>query len=364
MRIACISRATLFSAPGGDTRQIEQTAAALRQLGVTVDIFLTSETIDYEAYDLLHFFNIIRPADMLPHIRKSRQPFVVSPVFVDYSQYEQTIARGLRSKLSRLLGADRMEWLKAVARWAKNGEQIKSRRYLIKGHRWAVRQVAQKAAMLLPNSESELRRFEKAYNVQRPYQVVPNGIDTGAVAAATTPNPKYKNAVLCLARIEGLKNQLHLIQALNNTKYQVYIHGKAAPNAAAYLEQCKAAAAANIHFGGWLDESEIYAAYAAARVHVLPSYFETTGLSSLEAAVMGCNIVVSPNGDTRDYFGEHAWYCNPNEPASIRAAVEAAFEAPYDEQFRDYILNHYTWEKAAAATLKAYQQVLDKSIVN
>lgn len=361
MRIAFIARATLFTAPGGDTKQIEQTAAALRQMGVAVDVFLTGQTIDYAAYDLLHFFNIIRPADILPHL-KSGKPFVVSTIFVDYSYYEQGIAKGMRGRLSRLLGADRMEWLKAVARWLKNGEKIRSAFYLFSGHRAAVKYVARKAAMLLPNSESEYRRFVASYGVKRAYRVVPNGIDVAAVTGAVAPNPKYKGAVLCLARIEGLKNQLRLIQALKGASYPVFIHGKPAPNAGAYAAACKAAAGENIHLEGWLQPDEIYAAYAAAKVHVLPSFFETTGLSSLEAAAMGCNIVVSPNGDTRDYFGDFAWYCKPEDPASIRAAVDAAYAAPYDERFREHILACFTWQQAAEATLAAYREVLKRKL--
>jgi glycosyltransferase involved in cell wall biosynthesis len=93
-------------------------------------------------------------------------------------------------------------------------------------------------------------------------------------------------------------------------------------------------------------------------VHVLPSYFETTGLSSLEAAVMGCNIVVTDKGDTRDYFKNDAWYCEPEDPASIRQAVEAAYDAPYNEAFRQRIFQEYTWKRAAEETLKAYMDVL------
>jgi glycosyltransferase involved in cell wall biosynthesis len=107
-----------------------------------------------------------------------------------------------------------------------------------------------------------------------------------------------------------------------------------------------------------LDADKLYAVYASAKVHVLPSFFETTGLSSLEAAAMGCNIVVGTGGDTRDYFGDNAWYCDPSETSSIRSAVDAAFHAPYNPEFRKEILSHYTWERAAEETLKAYKQVL------
>lgn len=61
MKILMISRATLFTAPGGDTIQIMETASHLRELGVQVDIKLTNEEIAYSDYDIVHFFNMIRP---------------------------------------------------------------------------------------------------------------------------------------------------------------------------------------------------------------------------------------------------------------------------------------------------------------
>lgn len=91
---------------------------------------------------------------------------------------------------------------------------------------------------------------------------------------------------------------------------------------------------------------------------VLPSWFETPGLVSLEAAAMGCNIVVSPKGTTRDYFGDSAFYCNVSSPSSIRAALDEAYAVNYDEDFGRKVITEYTWEKAAEKTLDGYQLAL------
>ncbi|MEO8854903.1 MAG: glycosyltransferase family 1 protein, partial [Ginsengibacter sp.] len=66
MRVAFIARSSLHSAKGGDTIQIIQTARHLELLNIKVDIRLTDEKINYQQYDLLHFFNLIRPSDILP----------------------------------------------------------------------------------------------------------------------------------------------------------------------------------------------------------------------------------------------------------------------------------------------------------
>ncbi len=305
IRVAFISRDTLYTAPGGDTTQLDQTASALRRLGVTVDVFLAHQTPDYSRYDLLHFFNIIRPANMLHHIQQSGLPYVVSTIFVDYGAFEKHNQHGIRKIISRLVSDDRLEYLKAVARRFRNGEQINSALYWRLGHRRSVQRVAKGALALLPNSESEYRRFVQKYGVERPYHVVPNGINKEAALQTTQLVPDYKDAVLCMARIEGIKNQLSLIRAVNGTHLRLYIHGNASPNHQAYYEACTNEAGPNVHVLPWVPESKLYELYASAKVHVLPSFFETTGLSSLEAAVMGCNVVVTDRGDVRDYFGDH-----------------------------------------------------------
>ena len=48
---------------------------------------------------------------------------------------------------------------------------------------------------------------------------------------------------------------------------------------------------------------------------------ETPGLSSLEAAAMGKNIVVTTKGDTYDYFEDYAFYCEPDDIESIKNAL-------------------------------------------
>lgn len=358
MRVAFISRATVYTSPGGDTKQMDATAEALRGLGVLVDIFPTDQQPDYRNYDLLHFFNIIRPADILYHVEQSGLPYVVSTIFVDYGAFEQKSQSGLRKILSRLVSTDGMEYLKALARQVKNGEKIRSKSYLLRGHARSVKAVAKGALALLPNSESEYRRFVAHYGVEKPYRVIPNGINMAAVESVRTKKPLYEGAVLCMARIEGRKNQLSLIRALNDTPLQLFIHGEPSPNNLTYYEACRREAGPNIHILPWLPEEEVYQAYASAKVHVLPSFFETTGLSSLEAAAMGCNVVVTDRGDVREYFGDHAWYCEPENPESIRKAILEAHAAPYEPQFRQYILDHYTWQRAGEETLKAYRDAL------
>src|SRR5450755_1356342 len=128
-RVAMIVRSTLFSSKGGDTIQVLHTARLLRQLGILVDIRLTNETIHYNQYKLLHFFNLTRPADILHHIGKAGLPFVVSTILIDYSEYDKYHRKGLPGLIFRYLSADSIEYIKAIARWITGKDKLRSISY-------------------------------------------------------------------------------------------------------------------------------------------------------------------------------------------------------------------------------------------
>jgi glycosyltransferase involved in cell wall biosynthesis len=85
---------------------------------------------------------------------------------------------------------------------------------------------------------------------------------------------------------------------------------------------------------------------------------ETPGLSSLEAAVMGSNIVVTKKGDTEEYFEDFAFYCEPDDIMSIKIAIEKAYNTQFNPKLKEKILNNYTWEKTAEKTAEAYKLAL------
>ena len=357
MKIAFITRSTLHTVPGGDTEQVLQTAKFLQQLGVEVSIFLTSEPIDYTRYDLVHFFNLTRPADILSHLSKASKPVAVSTILVDYTEYDTYHRKGIPGFILRLFPSAASEYIKTIARWLLHKDGLQSKSYLWKGQSKSIREILDKADLLLPNSEAEYQKVAQQYGISKDYVVVPNGIDD--TIFSYDPHIKKDNTlILSAARIEGRKNQLNLIRALNDTNYTVLLTGLPAPNQQAYYEECKRIAADNIIFCGRVPIDVLIGYYKKAKVHVLPSWHETCGLSSLEAAVMGCNIVVTEKGFTREYFGEDAFYCNPDDPASIYAAVERAAHTDYKPALQQKVSHNYTWQQAAATTLKAYQTII------
>lgn len=351
-----ISRSTLFTVPGGDTVQVVQTAEHLRRIGVEVDIRLANEKIDYSSYDLLHFFNIIRPADIMSHARRAKRPYVVSTIFVEYTEADRIAGHGLRKLLSRYVSPNFVEYMKAIARALANGEMINDWRYILLGHSRSIRKIISGSSLLLPNSASEYTRLSERHRISHKYVVVPNGIDQSVFFNRGELN---RSNCICVGRIEYLKNQLNVIRAFKGLPYQLTIVGKAAPNHQDYFRRCQEEAPPNVHFVDHVTPEALSLLFAKSKVHVLASWFETTGLASLEAAACGCNIVTTKKGDQVEYFGENAYYCTPDNVESIRAAVERAYGAEVDPEFLRKISLKYTWEETAKVTLGAYQQVLN-----
>jgi glycosyltransferase involved in cell wall biosynthesis len=353
VRIVLITRSTLYKNPGGDTIQILNTQKSLQKLGVEAEIKLSSDEIIYNNYDLLHFFNIIRPADILYHIRKSNKSFVVSTIYVDYSEFDRNNRKGISGLIFRYLPKDTIEYIKVLARLIKNKERVRSYEYFFLGQKRAIKEVIRKSAMLLPNSNNEYKRLSQDYSIAHPYKVIPNAIDDQLFK----PDLIRKNneMVICVARIEGLKNQLNLIKGLNNTKYKLYIIGAPSTNQMDYYKICKDEAGPNVYFISFLKQDELLKYYNEAKVHVLPSWFETTGLSSLEAAAMGCNIVITNKGDAKEYFADLAFYCEPDSPDSIKDNIDAAANNEVNPKLMQKVKEQYIWNIAAKKTIEAYK---------
>ncbi len=357
MRVAFITRSSLFSSAGGDTLQVLNTANYLGKLNVTVEIKMTHEKINYNEYDLIHFFSIIRPADILGHVKKLSQPFVITPLLIDYSEFDKQYRKGISGKIFRFVSADRIEYLKTIARWLRGREHLTSFAFLARGQRHSIQKILREAAMVLPNSQTEYEFLTDRYGIKKHYVEVPNGVES-KLFTNSWKCEKDTQMVLCVARIEGLKNQINLIRALNNTEYQLYIIGKPAVNQKTYYNECQRIAAKNIHFIGHLTQEELVPYYEKAKIHILPSWFETCGLASLEAAAMDCAIVITHKGYAAEYFQDYAFYCDPSSPASIKQAVDAASASVTSKIFQQKISSEYTWQNAAIKTHEAYKKIL------
>jgi glycosyltransferase involved in cell wall biosynthesis len=370
MRVLFVNRADAERNLGGDTIQMLKTKDALEARGVTVDVRSTETLDEIPPCDLAHVFNI-QFADAswraFQVLAKHRLPIVLSPIY--WELWDFWFEFGV---------AGRRHW-----RWlAKYAGKGRARRIYVAWQRgkaptdrqWRIqRWLLQNAVQVLPNSESEGHLLQRAYQLPAAFQekitVVHNGIDAAHFQPPPKPNQAFAaehgvvDFVLEVGTISPTKNQLGLIRALYDLPLPLVFIGQTAEGRPDYGLECEALAAkrGNVTFIERLPHAELPGVFALAAVHALPSWRETPGLASLEAGAAGCRIVTTSIGSTRDYFGDLAWYCYPDDHQSIRAAVEAALRGRPSPALRERILDRYTWDRAAQATLSAYEEVLGRN---
>ncbi|HQD41050.1 MAG TPA: glycosyltransferase family 4 protein [Bacillota bacterium] len=332
MRVLFQIRPDFITNPAGDSMQMLYTRRHLSSLGVEVDISTTFSQ-NYRGYDLVHLFNLTRVVETYAYAYKAYEqgiPIVLSTIYWDSSEY--------------YMNNDLPDWKKKA--WH---QQDMLRRIVLS-----------KASMLLPNSQAEAEKIIKNFETEKPYHVVPNCVDSRF--SQGNKDRFYQEYgldqfALCVGRISPRKNQLALIEALKGTGIKLVLIGPV--NDREYGERCKKAGKENVVFIPGQSSAQLRDSYAAAAIHVLPSWFETPGLSNLEAAAAGCPIATTKYGCTQEYFGELACYCLPDDIDSIRKAVLQGLENDNGKKLQEHVLSNYTWDRAAEETLRAYKKVLE-----
>ncbi|MFQ3611730.1 MAG: glycosyltransferase family 4 protein [Fimbriimonadales bacterium] len=321
---------------GGAEVQALQTASALQELGVPVEIL---HPFTREVGDIVHAFSSYREYYSIQHYCKQRgKKFILSTIFYrDISSVAKRVRYYLDTKLT-------------------TSRKVRRTRSLFRN-----------SDLLLPNSRTEAEQVHRLFRVPHSkISVVPNGVE--ARFAQADPSLFRKETgikepfVLNVGRIEQRKNQLRLIQALRGTKIPLVHIGHAVDSD--YQALCKEIAGDEVYFLPPIPhESPLLAsAYSACRVFALPSILETPGLSALEAGVAGARIVVTPYGGAREYFGDFAFYPNPTSVKDIREAILQAWEATIDTHAQSqYLLQNFEWKVVAQRTLECYHRVLAES---
>jgi len=317
----------------GDSIQMIKTREYLLKLGLNIDIS-TDCKMNLSKYQLVHIFNILKagePYKFLQNAMKQKKPYVLSTIYWNPTRYTDNQSGNFPPQ----------NW------WHK---QYAPRIELLSN-----------ARVLLPNSMAELQLIEKDFQIKKKYFIIPNCCDKFfyySKADDFIQKHNLRDFVLCVGRICPRKNQLSLIKALKKTGLKLVLIGPSGNRE--YYKKCNdLTECGDVLFLNSVKHEDLASAYAAAKVHVLPSHFETPGLASLEAGLAGCGIVTTKMDATIEYFRNMAIYCLPYSVKSIKKAVLEAYEKPYDcERLKEHILKNYIWEIAAEKTLKAYEYAL------
>ena len=224
-----------------------------------------------------------------------------------------------------------------------------------------------RADRLIACSKSEAEQLSQWFRINlSKISLVPHGIEAERFRAAC-PEPfveRYglSDFVLQVSRINRLKGQARLIRALEGTGVQVVFIGPLDPTDPKGVNEFRKLVDQHswVHYLGALnhDDSLLVSAYAAARVHVLPSITESLGLVTLETTSAGTAAVSGRYPSIYDYVGDLVYYCDLLSLKSIREVVLRAYEEGPKPGARDYVLSNFSWHRVAERLVEVYQEVM------
>ena len=372
MKVLMQSRKNFFELRGGDTVQLEKTKMELEKLGVEVDFSLDFEP-DLSNYDLVHLSNVTRIQETYLHVKNAKKqgkPIVLSTIYWPMDEFERLGQVGIRKFINSHVKIDTEEKIKAIARYLKdkNSRNEATRNLWKIGYTKMQKYVVDNVDYFLPNSEMEMDEFCKSFGVEKDrYKVIPNAIDADIARKQDEVEipkefEKYRNAIISVGRIEPRKNQLSLVKAHDKSNYKLILVGAVSDNQKGYFNEIKEIMDRNPNFYyiPKIENSKLYQLYKVCKVSTLPSWLDTPGLVSLEAAAMGCNLAISSKGSTTEYFINMAEYCLPDDINGIRSAIDRAYAKPQNDKLKNRIFENYTWEIAGQKTLEAYKTILDE----
>jgi len=328
MKVLLCIRGDYLKSFAGDSKVVLMTSKYLRKLGVEVDIndgYIT----DYSKYDIVHLFNLTRMGETYKYYKQAHRQkkcIVITPIYWNLNKYYSY-----------------MNNIDNIKLWDKCKPY---REEIIKG-----------CNIIYPNSELEKNLLLEDFNISLSCNIIHHGVE---IEHEETPLYNLKdrynlsNYALCVARITAQKNQHTLARACSKLGVNLVLIGNINDNE--YFRECMAYK--NVTYLGFMDRYNIYNAYRFSKLHVLPGFCETPGLSSLEAAASGCNIVSTIEGSAKEYFKDMADYINPYDEETILTALEKGNNKRKNNELKNYVLKNYNWNKYAEELYRSYERLL------
>lgn len=364
---------------GGDVVQMHKTAEALRDLGVLVEIGAPDRATP-GAFDIVHLWTSLHfPTPLSQQLDQLQSagndaPIALSTIWAShhlvrwmdaarrwlFTRHPNAATLNVESATSDLneIAARSLDFT------LDGGERLSA--FAPHPFTYECRNVLRRVNVILPNSWMELQAIFTFLGDFTAHEIVPNAVDAREFDAADEnelpAELEGRDFALMSARFDTRKQQDFAMLAIKDLDIPVVFVGEATDEEIfTRMRTLAAHRTAPAYYYPFLPHARLRHLYRGARVHFMPSIFESPGLASLEAALLDCAIVVGNLAFESEYFQEGAYYCDPCNAFSIRLAVAQAW-AGYEEAagrrraLADRIRRDYTWKRAAEATLRAYRR--------
>jgi glycosyltransferase involved in cell wall biosynthesis len=364
MKIALIARENLNIKKGGDTYVILKIKELLEKNNIQAELILNKNQFK-EDFDLYHLFNLGDFKTLIFYIKqilKNKKKFILNPTWykneeISYAVYliykEYSIYKNLFNLLAKIIGDKFLfNFLKTLNRYRRDVHE----EYILKKAS-AIIIESKSAQEALCNYFSRLKEeiIKKSF-------ILPLPINERFLGPCKEVNLDFKDYVLNVGRIEPFKNQIAIIKALLDKpeipivfvgdNYNFSTNFKFFYNELEFLIKKRG----NVIHIKEASPEELIFLYKNAKVYCHPSIFESYGLSILEAAYFGCNLVITKNCGVKDYLEDNIFLVDPFDIEELKEKIILALNTPKTEKNIKIILD---WDFYIQELLKIYNYVLN-----
>jgi glycosyltransferase involved in cell wall biosynthesis len=115
----------------------------------------------------------------------------------------------------------------------------------------------------------------------------------------------------------------------------------------------------NISYLGRVEDEELIQLYHRAKVFALPSINEGVGMVALDAALYGCEIVVTKLGGPCEYYNGMAYKVNPYSVDEIgQSVIKAMYHSSFQPKLKEYIKHEYALSVCMDKLVGVYESII------
>jgi glycosyltransferase involved in cell wall biosynthesis len=162
---------------------------------------------------------------------------------------------------------------------------------------------------------------------------------------------------------EGLIKAFEILKKQGDFDYQLVLGGQEDPYYPNIKETINKSFFKNdIISPGFIADEELPLFYNAAKIFVIPSYYEGFGLTGLEAMACSAPVVAAKNTSLPEILGPAALYFDPYNIEEMAQTIKKVLTSPeLKNQMRQNGLaqiKKYSWQTCAQKTLEIYNHIL------
>lgn len=292
MKIAFVIGMPVVSAGNGIVSQMETWKKGLEKLGHSVVLISPWVWYEWEKFDVVHFFSFSEyVVDFIKQVFPKNKKIVYSPILdPDYS----------------------IAAMKAISHWGWDKLKLTNRYY-------QVRKILPLVKQVFVRSNFEAEYIEKGWNIAKEKIVK---IPLSYNFYEECGNSKREQFCFHASYLaDKRKNVKRLIEAAKKYQFQLKLAGKLRNDEERNKVLSWIENAENIEYLGFLSQEHLLDNYRRAKVFALPSTNEGVGIVALDAAAMGCDVVITNLGGPKEYYNSFAIEVNPYDIDEIGSAV-------------------------------------------